>query len=145
LTNFKAQGQTFEHLVIDLHQSPKNLQLNMHNIYVTLSCLRSLNGLVILRNITIQDIHKANFKKGSLDMTIIPVVMLDIEKTITPKCFKEKKQMQHEVCKSKNDKIIEINDNLNDAMNNDDVIHYWHEEFQLTKEDETYFLIQMDG
>jgi hypothetical protein len=43
------------------------------------------------------------------------------------------------VCKTKNDNIIEINDNLNDTMNNDDVIHYWHEEFQLTKEDENTF------
>jgi len=25
-------------------------------------------------------------------------------------------------------------------MNNDDVIHYWHEEFQLTKEDENILL-----
>jgi len=95
---------------------------------------------VILQNITIQNICKANFKKGSLDMTIIPIVMLDIEKTITPKCLKERKQMQHEVCKTKNDNIIEINDNLNDAMNNDDVIHYWHEKFQLTKENENIFL-----
>ncbi len=53
--------------------------------------------------------------------------------------------MQHEVCKTKNDNIIEINDDLGNATNNDDVIHSWHEEFQLTKEDETYFLIQMDG
>jgi hypothetical protein len=71
--------------------------------------------------------------------------MLDIEKIITPKCLKERKQMQHEVCKTKNDNIIEINDNLNDAMNNDDVIHYWHENFQLTKEDENILHIQMDG
>jgi hypothetical protein len=48
--------------------------------------------------------------------------------------------MQHEVCKTKNDKIIEINDDVNDAMNNDDDIHYWHEEFQLTKKDENILL-----
>ncbi len=52
-----------------------------------------------------------------------------MNKTITPKCFKEKKQMQHQVCKTKNNNIIEINDNLDNAMNNDDVIDYWHEEF----------------
>jgi hypothetical protein len=64
-----------------------------------------------------------------------------LNKTITPKCLKEKKQMQHEVCKTQNDNIIEINDDLGNAMNDDDVIHYY-EEFQLMK---TYFLIQMDG
>jgi hypothetical protein len=32
------------------------------------------------------------------------------------------KQMQHEVCKTKNDNIIEMSDNLDNAMNNDDVI-----------------------
>jgi hypothetical protein len=68
-----------------------------------------------------------------------------LNKTITPKCLKEKKQMQHEMCKTKNDNIIEINNDLGNATNNDDVMHSWHEEFQLTKEDETYFLIQMDG
>jgi hypothetical protein len=41
-------------------------------------------------------------------MTTIPVVMSNIEKTITPKCLKEKKQMQHEMCKTKNDNPIEI-------------------------------------
>jgi len=84
------------------------MQPNMHNIYVTLLCLRSLNGLVILQDIIIQDIHKANFLKGSLHMARIPVVMSDIEKTITPKCLKEKKPMQHEMCKTKNDNPIEI-------------------------------------
>jgi len=84
------------------------MQPNMHNIYVTLLCLPSLNGLVILRNIIIKDIHKAIFLKGSLHMTTIPIVMSDIEKTITPKCLKEKKQMQHEMCKTKNDNPIKI-------------------------------------
>jgi hypothetical protein len=41
--------------------------------------------------------------------------------------------MQHDMCKTKNDNIIEINDDLNN------VIHYRHEEFQLTKEDENIF------
>jgi hypothetical protein len=48
--------------------------------------------------------------------------------------------MQHEVCKTKNDIIIEINDDLGNAMNNVDIIHYWHEEFQLTKKDENRLL-----
>jgi hypothetical protein len=41
-------------------------------------------------------------------MTTIPVVMSNIEKTITPKCLNEKNQMQHEMCKTKNDNPIEI-------------------------------------
>ncbi len=73
------------------------------------------------------------------------VVRLNIEKTITPKCHKEKKQMQHEQYKTKNDNIIEINDDLDNVRNNDDIMHYWHEEFQLVKKMKTYILIQMDG
>jgi hypothetical protein len=38
----------------------------MHNIYITLSHLCFRDGLVILQNITIQNIHKANFKKNIL-------------------------------------------------------------------------------
>jgi hypothetical protein len=30
-------------------------------------------------------------------------------------------------------------------MNNDDVIHYWHENFQLIEEDENILLNAMDG
>ncbi len=48
----------------------------------------------------------------------------NIEKTIIPKCRKEKKQMQCEMCKTKNDNTIEINDDLHNATNNDNVIHY---------------------
>jgi hypothetical protein len=73
LTDFKAQGQTFEHLIIGLCQPSDSIQLNMHNMYVTFSRLRSLNGLIILQDITIQDICKVNFKinlkKGSLEIT----------------------------------------------------------------------------
>jgi hypothetical protein len=69
-TNFKAQRQTFDHLIIDVCQPLDNVWLNMHNnIYITLSCLHSINGLIILRDITIQDINKTEFKfKGSIDM-----------------------------------------------------------------------------
>jgi hypothetical protein len=88
LIDFKAQGQTFEHLVINLHQPLDSVQLNMHNIYVTLSCLDFKNGLVILQDIiTIQDIRKVHFKNKSLEMTTI-FVILDIEKTVIPKCHK---------------------------------------------------------
>jgi hypothetical protein len=61
---FEYQGQTFDHLIIDLKQPPDNLPINMHNIYVTLSQLHSLDGLVILRDIFIEYICKAKFKKG---------------------------------------------------------------------------------
>jgi len=53
----------------------------------------------------------------------------------TPRCHNESKQMQHEFCKNKIDNIIERDDDSNDVTN-DDAIHYWHEGFQLIKEDE---------
>jgi hypothetical protein len=62
--DFKAQGQTFENLLIELFwQPPNNVHLNMHNIYITLSDLQSIDGLIILQNIIMQDINKTNFKK----------------------------------------------------------------------------------
>ncbi len=45
----------------------------------------------------------------------------------------EKNKLQHEMCKIENNNIIEINEDFNDATNNDDIIHYWHEIFKLTK------------
>jgi hypothetical protein len=88
---------------------------------------------VISQDIIIQDIHKANFKKGSLEMTSI--VKSKIEQMNTPTCHNENKQMQHELCKNKIDNIIEKDNDSNDVTN-DDAMHYWHEEFQLTKENE---------
>jgi len=58
LTYFKVQGQTFDHLIKDLCHPPNNVPLNMHNIYIILSRLHSINGLVILQDITIQGIAK---------------------------------------------------------------------------------------
>ncbi len=63
-TYFKSQGQTFDYLIIDLKQPPDNILINMHNIYVTLSWLLSLDGLIILKDISIEDICKDKFKKG---------------------------------------------------------------------------------
>jgi len=83
LIDFEAQGQTFEHSIIDLRQPLDNIQLNMHNMYVTLSCLCSFDGLIILQNITIQNIHKVNFKKGSLEMTT-PVLKSNINQINIP-------------------------------------------------------------
>jgi len=81
LIDLKIQGQTFEHLVINLHQPPNNVQHNMHNIYVTFYRLHLLNELMILQDLIIQNICKANFKKRLLEMTIIHV-RLDIEEAL---------------------------------------------------------------
>ncbi len=62
-----------------------------------------------------------------------------IEQTNIPTCHNEIKQMQHGSCKNKIDNAIEIDDDSNHVAN-DDVIHYWHKEFQLTKEDENILL-----
>jgi hypothetical protein len=53
LIDFKAQRQTFDNLIIDLWQPHDNVHLNMHNIYVTLSHVWSIDRLIILQNITI--------------------------------------------------------------------------------------------
>jgi hypothetical protein len=58
-----------KHLIIDLKQPHDNVPINMQNIYVTLFQLHSLDGLVILRDISIEDMCKAKFKKVSLEMT----------------------------------------------------------------------------
>ncbi len=73
-TNCKAQGQIFDHFIIDLCQPPNNMPLNMHNIYFTLSSLHFINGLVILWNITIQNISKAKILKISLEI-ITPTII----------------------------------------------------------------------
>jgi hypothetical protein len=52
-----------KHLIIDLKQTSNNVPINMHNIYVTLSQFHSLDGFVILRDISIKDICKAKLKK----------------------------------------------------------------------------------
>jgi len=61
--DFEFQGQTFDHLIIGLKQPPNNVPISMHNIYVTLSRLCSLDGFIILRDIFIEYIYKAKFKK----------------------------------------------------------------------------------
>jgi hypothetical protein len=45
LIDSKSQRQTFDCLIIHFHQSLDIVQLNMHNIYVTLSHLHSLDNL----------------------------------------------------------------------------------------------------
>jgi len=52
--DFESQGQTFDHLIIDAKQPPNSVPINMHNIYVTLSWLCSLDKFVILRDIIIE-------------------------------------------------------------------------------------------
>ncbi len=46
-TNFKVQRQTFDHLIIDVYQPLDNVRLNMQNIYITLSCLHSIDGQIM--------------------------------------------------------------------------------------------------
>jgi hypothetical protein len=46
---------------------------------------------------------------------------------------------------NKIEKTIEINDELNDATNDENVIRYWHEEFQLIEEDENIIFDPIDG
>jgi len=56
-------------LIIGVKQPPNGVPINMHNIYVTLSSLCSLGGLIILRDVSFQDICKPKFKKALLKMT----------------------------------------------------------------------------
>jgi len=51
----------------------------------------------------------------------------------------------YKLFENKIEKTIEINDELDDATNDENVIHYWHEEFQLIKEDENIIFDPMDG
>jgi hypothetical protein len=55
----------------------------MDNIYVTLSHLHSLDRLVVLQDITIQDIHKTSFKKRLLKMTK-PILEPNVDQINTP-------------------------------------------------------------
>ncbi len=68
----------------------------MHNIYVTLSCLQSINVLIILWNITMQNISKIKFKKGLLEM-LKPISKHNITKNIQNnnplKSYKENKKI----------------------------------------------------
>jgi hypothetical protein len=58
----------------------------MHNIYVTSSHLNSIYGLIFLQDITIQDIHKANFKKELLEM-VITILKHNINKDKEKPCL----------------------------------------------------------
>jgi hypothetical protein len=79
-TNFKTQRQIFDHLTINVCQPSDDVRLNMHNIYITLSCLHSIDGLIILRDITIQDISKIELKfKGPIN-TITSTSKHDVTK-----------------------------------------------------------------
>jgi hypothetical protein len=67
LTDYKEQGETFNNLIVDFSKSPDRNPLTMHNIYVTLSRLRSSEGLALLRDITIEDLQKAKYRDGALE------------------------------------------------------------------------------
>jgi hypothetical protein len=75
---------------MDLKQPPDNIPINMDNIYVTLSRLHSVDGFIILKDISIEDIWKAKFKKGSLEMT----KPLSYEKNINTNGIKTHKSIE---------------------------------------------------
>ena len=75
LKNYKGQGQTYDHLIIDLKTSLDKYPLSMRNIYVTLSCLHTLAGLIILQDVTFADVTNLKFNKGNIDyMTLMELV-----------------------------------------------------------------------
>ncbi len=119
------------------------MKLNIDNIYATLSHLHFLYKLVILRDNTIQDIHKTSFKKRILKMTK-PILEPNYNQINTPihhdNLVLKNAHVWHKLFENKIEKTIEINDEVDDATNDKNVIHYWHEEFQLTQEDETILL-----
>ncbi len=115
--DIKTQGQTFDNLIIDLWQPLDNVHLNMHNIYVTLLCLRSIDGLIILRNITIQDICKTKFKKGFLEI-LEPISKHNIAKKVQ---FENNYPLKS--YKEKDKHLIMINDSNDDNIDKN-IINY---------------------
>jgi hypothetical protein len=67
LIDYKGQGQTFDKLIVDLYKPQHHMASNMHNMHVILSHLRSIEGLVILRDIQIEDIQNINFQEGAMN------------------------------------------------------------------------------
>ncbi len=118
----------------------------MHNIYVTLSWLCSLDGLLILRDISIEDICKAIFKQGSLEMT----KPFSDQKNINTNGIKTNKDIEIPI--DSNIDLKKYDDNLlhnketriffaisSDSKNNSNEYHnidYWNKDLQLTKADE---------
>jgi hypothetical protein len=97
----------------------------MHNIYVTLSRLCSIDEPIILQDITIQNINKIEFLKKSIHM-VTPISKHDITKEKYKRC----------TLKPNNKKeLIMIKENSDNNIINDDVMDYWHEDFQLTIND----------
>jgi hypothetical protein len=66
LTDYKAQGQTFDKRIVDLYKPLDHMALTMHNVYVILLHLQSIEGLVILWDIQIEDIQNINFWEGAM-------------------------------------------------------------------------------
>ncbi len=93
----------------------KNVRLNMHNIYVTLSCLQSIDGFIILQNITMQEICKVNFKKRSLK------TLESISKHNITKHIQNNNPLKS--CKEKNKHLIMIGD-LNDDNIDNNIVNY---------------------
>ncbi len=87
----------------------------MHNIYIALSHLHSINRLIILQDITIQNTSETEFKfKGSIDM-VTSISKHDITK----------EKYNHCTLKFDNEKeLIMIEENFKNDIMNDDGIDY---------------------
>lgn len=63
LTDYKVQGSTFTEAILDLKNDPTRRGWDAHrkycSIYVQLSRLRSLDGLLLLQKISMEDIKFA--------------------------------------------------------------------------------------
>ena len=61
LTNYKEQGESFHNLIVDFYNPPDKHPITMHNIYVTLSRLHSISGLIILRDVKIKNLQNSKY------------------------------------------------------------------------------------
>jgi len=86
----------------------------MHNIYITLSCLCSIDELIILQDITIQNISKIEFKKK-----------INTYGDTYFKTWHNKRKYKHYTLKPDNrKKLIMIKKNSDNNIINDDVMDY---------------------
>jgi len=69
-----------------------------------------------------------------------PVLKSNINQINIPTQYHKLIEGEKKVCRNKIENIIEVNDDSNDDHNDNDIIHYWHEDLQLTKEDDNIFL-----
>jgi hypothetical protein len=144
-------------LITNLKQSSNGIPINMHNIYVTLSCLHPLDVFIILEDVSIQYICKANFFLKRLSKMTKPIPpkmqikwykfdntqtkLLHIKTNINTEtsndldndpinCDDNNQWKFHQIKTNKN---IEMSSDLENDLNEYDTIDYWHKELQLIK------------